>query len=171
MNSDIFFQIVLPLKDRLFRTALSIVRDTVEAEDLVQDVLLKLWKKRNDWEMIENLEAYCLRAIKNMALDKVTSHSVQKTESFDNANDNNILDDQTPHSLFIIKESYNLLQKHMNNLPENQKLCFQLREIEGMSYKDISEVLEISEENVKISLYRARRKLKEELEKYDKPNI
>lgn len=170
MNNDIFSKIVLPLKDRLFRTALSIVRDRVEAEDLVQDVLLKLWKRRDEWEMIENLEAYCLRVVKNLALDRMSSHSVQKVESFDIAT-NNFLDEQTPHSLLIIEESYNLLQKHLNDLPENQKLCFQLREIEGMTYKNISEVLEISEENVKVSLFRARKKLKEELEKYDKPNI
>ncbi|HCA98797.1 MAG TPA: RNA polymerase subunit sigma-70, partial [Porphyromonadaceae bacterium] len=52
-----------------------------EAEDIVQDVFLKLWSKNNEWENIENLEAYCFRATKNLALDRVESLSIRRTEN------------------------------------------------------------------------------------------
>lgn len=168
MSKDIFHHIILPLKDRLFRTAMSIVRDRAEAEDIVQDVLLKLWSKRSEWEYIDNLEGYCLRAVKNLALDRLSAHSFQKTESLATEHEAlHVADLKTPHSLLVENEQTDRLQLHLQELPETQRLAFQLREVEGMNYKEISEALDVSEENVKISLFRARKKLKELLNKDD----
>ncbi|MDD3788559.1 MAG: RNA polymerase sigma factor [Petrimonas sp.] len=172
MNNDKFHQVILPLKDKLYRLALSIVRDETEAEDIVQDVLLKLWSKRNEWNDIENMEAYCYRSIKNLSFDRLTYNSLRKTDNIEPDKEHlAFVDNITPHLEFVQQEQRSIIYKCIDELSDNQKLVFQLREVEGMSYRNIAETLEISEELVKISLFRARKKLKELLEKYNNDGI
>lgn len=168
MNNDKFHQIILPLKDKLYRLAFSIVRDETEAEDILQDVFLKLWSKKDEWSDIENLEAYCYRATKNLALDRMTALISRKTENIEPEKEYRaFVETDNPHKNFVQREQQSIIYKCIDDLSENQKLVFQLREIEGLSYREISETLEITEDLVKISLFRARRKMKELLEKYN----
>ncbi len=169
MNSDIFNQSVLPLKDKLYRLALSIVRNRTEAEDIVQDVFLKIWSKQDEWELIDNMEAYCYRSIKNLSFDRLESMAARSAEKY-NAEMENMMfvDTKNPHSAFVEKEQIDIIYRCIEKLSENQKMVFQLREIEGMSYKDIAKSLNMSEELVKVSLFRARRKIKELLEELNK---
>lgn len=150
------------MKDKLFRLALSIVRDKADAEDIVQDVLLKLWQRKDEWNEIENLEAYCYRSVKNLSLDKIASGAVRKTDNIDQEHESYaFIDTHSPHTAMVQEERRDALYKCIDELPKNQKMVFQLREIEEMSYKEISETLNISEDLVKVSLFRARKKLKE----------
>jgi RNA polymerase sigma-70 factor (ECF subfamily) len=167
MSNEPFFQIILPMKDRLFRLAYGIVRDQEEAEDILQDLLLKLWSRKEEWSDIGNLEAYCFRAIKNMALDRLATMTVRKTDSIEREREDlYFVDHQSPHSEMVMKEQRILIERCLRELPENQQLTFRLREVEGMSYREISETLAISEDLVKISLFRARKKMKELLTGY-----
>jgi RNA polymerase sigma-70 factor (ECF subfamily) len=166
MSIDSFHIVILPLKDKLFRLAYGIVREQAEAEDILQDVLLKLWSKRDEWTYIENLEAYCFRITKNAALDKLASMSVRKTGMIDAEKDNLYVESRSPHSEMIRKEQRAAIDKSIETLSENQRLVFTLREIEGMSYREIAGALSISEDLVKISLHRARRRMKEMLSAY-----
>lgn len=162
MKSDKFHTLILPLKDKLYRLALSIVKDTTEAEDITQDVLLKLWNKRDEWNEIQNIEAYCFRATKNLAFDRLESLTIRKTDNIDKEKENLFfLDEKTPCHYIEEEEKRTAIYKCIENLSETQQLVFQLREIEEMSYKDISDALDISEDLVKTSLFRARKKLKE----------
>ncbi len=169
MNNDIFNQSVLPLKDKLYRLALSIVKDRTEAEDIVQDVFLKIWSKQDGWELIDNMEAYCYRSIKNLSFDRLESIAARSVEKYNSEMDNMmIIDTKNPHSAFVEKEQIDIIFRCVEKLSENQRMVFQLREIEGMSYKDIAKSLNMSEELVKVSLFRARRKIKELLEELNK---
>jgi RNA polymerase sigma-70 factor (ECF subfamily) len=169
MNSDIFNQSVLPLKDKLYRLALSIVKDRTEAEDIVQDVFLKIWSKQDEWELIDNVEAYCYRSIKNLSFDRLESMAARSAEKYNAEMDNMMfIDAKNPHTAFVEKEQIDIIFRCVEKLSENQRMVFQLREIEGMSYKDIAKSLDISEELVKVSLFRARRKIKELLEELNK---
>ena len=162
MSHDKFHRIILPLKDKLFRLAWSIVRDSAEAEDIVQDIFLKLWTKNGEWDEIENLEAYCFRATKNLAFDRIESLTIRRAESIPSETEaRSLADYATPLFKLVETERSTLFYRCIDELPENQKLVFQLREIEGMSYKEIAEALEISEDLVKVSLFRARNKMKE----------
>ena len=144
------------------RLALSLVKDKLEAEDIVQDVFLKLWDKRDEWKNIENVEAYCFRMAKNLSLDRMTSLRMKTTESISSEDsDYKFVDSQTPLSQFERMEKRQAIDKSIELLPENQRMVFQLREVEGMSYQEIAATLNISEELVKVSLYRARNKLKD----------
>lgn len=169
MNIDSFHTVILPLKDKLFRMAYGIVRERAEAEDILQDVLLKLWSKREEWSYIENLEAYCFRVTKNMALDKLASMAVRKTGMIDPEKENLFfVDHRSPYTEMERKEQRSAIDQGIEALSENQRLVFTLREIEGMSYREIAETLAISEDLVKISLHRARQKMKEMLSEYHK---
>lgn len=169
MNIDSFHTVILPLKDKLFRLAYGIVREQAEAEDILQDVLLKLWSKKDEWSYIENLEAYCFRITKNASLDRLASMAVRKTGVIDPEKENIFfVDSRSPHSEMVRKEQRSAIEQSIEALLENQRLVFTLREVEGMSYREIAEALTISEDLVKISLHRARQKMKEMLSGYHK---
>ena len=73
---------ILPLKNQLYRLALRITLDSAEAEDVVQETLIKVWNKRDTWEEIDNIEAFCFTVCRNLALDSVKNKRSQ-TESLD----------------------------------------------------------------------------------------
>ncbi|HBG42551.1 MAG TPA: RNA polymerase subunit sigma-70 [Porphyromonadaceae bacterium] len=168
MSNDKFHRIILPLSNQFYRLALSIVKEQTEAEDIVQDVLLKLWNKRNEWDTIENLEAYCFRSIKNLALDRLVSDAIKKTDSIDaEIESRTFVDTHSPYQEIVQQEQRSIIYQCIEKLTENQKLVFQLREIEGMNYKEISQSLGITEDLVKVSLFRARRKMRELLSNFE----
>ena len=144
--------------DSLFRLALSITGNRQDAEDVVQDTLFKVWRKKDDWEAIDNLEAYCYRSTRNIALDKLALKENQQ-EAWDDAFD---IPEVTTnaHEQLEADEQMAQLEEAIRRLPEKQRTVFQLREVEELSYKEIAESLHITEEQVKITLFRARQKLK-----------
>jgi RNA polymerase sigma-70 factor (ECF subfamily) len=161
MRQNKFKTVLLPITDKLFRLALSITRNKEDAEDVVQDVLLHIWKKE-DWEEIENIEAYCFRSTRNRALDTISLKDNQ-IEVLPDDFDYPVQDD-------IVKkiedqEQLDGVEKWVLTLPEKQQTIFRLREIEELSYKEIAVILNIKEEQVKIILFRLRRKLKEYFDK------
>ena len=122
MSHDKFHRIILPLKDKLFRLAWSIVRNPAEAEDIVQNVFLKLWTKNNEWDKIENLEAYCFRATKNLAFDRVEPLSLRRTENITSESGNVVFADNiTPLFTLVETERNTLIYKCIDELSENQK--------------------------------------------------
>lgn len=150
---------ILPLKDKLFRLALRITLDRAEAEDVVQDTMIKVWNKRDEWSQFESVEAYCLTVAKNLAIDrsqKKEAQNVELTPEMEEANDVN-----SPHESLIFDEKMAIIHRLVNELPEKQKLIMQLRDIEGESYKKIASILNLTEEQVKVNLFRARQKVKQ----------
>ena len=75
---------ILPMKDSLFRLALRITLSRDEAEDIVQDTLIKVWNRRESWDTIENIEALSLTIGRKMALDRLRLHDNQNTSLDDN---------------------------------------------------------------------------------------
>lgn len=152
---------ILPLKDKLFRLALRITMNREESEDLVQDTLLKLWQKRDELSKVENLESFALTMVRNLALDrkaKFDNRNVSLDESTHDRTDEHQL---SPFAQMAASETQSLIAQIINNLPEKQRTIIQLRDIEGKTYKEIADILSISEADVKITLFRARNKIKE----------
>ena len=152
---------VLPLKDKLFRLALRITLDRAEAEDIVQDTLIRVWNKRNEWSEIESVEAYCLVVAKNLAIDRSEKLETRKVPITTEVTEMPCDLNGGPHDRLVSKERIALIDKLMNDLPEKQRIIMQLRDIEGESYKQIAVVLGLTEEQVKINLFRARQKVKQ----------
>ena len=71
---------ILPLKDKLFRLALRITFDRAEAEDVVQETLIRVWNKRDEWSQFGSIEAYCLTVAKNLAIGRSQKKEAQNVE-------------------------------------------------------------------------------------------
>lgn len=150
---------ILPLKDKLFRLALRITFDRAEAEDIVQETLIRVWNKRDEWAQFDSVEAYCLTIARNLAIDRSErgdAQTVELTPEMENASEAS-----TPYEHLVNKERMRLIDRLMNELPQKQRLVMHLRDVEGKSYKEIAAVLSITEEQVKVNLFRARQKVKQ----------
>ena len=151
---------ILPLKDKLFRLALRITFDRAEAEDVVQETLIRVWNKRDEWSQFGSVEAYCLTVARNLAIDrseKKDAQNVELTPDMEQA-----ADASSPYERLVTKEWMTLIHRLINGLPEKQRLVIHLRDIEGKSYKEIAVVLNLTEEQVKVNLFRARQKVKQQ---------
>ncbi len=155
---------LLPLKNMMYRLALRITLNSQEAEDVVQDVIIRIWKERERFDSgeIANLEAYAMRAVRNLALDR-QALKVNQSKSLDTLSDGAEAIGGTadsPEQDMLRTERLEGIRRLMAQLPEKQRTAMQLRDFEGRSYKDIAEVMQITEDQVKISIYRARQFLK-----------
>ena len=152
---------ILPLKDKLFRFAFRIVNERAEAEDVVQEVFIKFWKNRDYADQISNVEAWCIRATKNLSIDKLRSKH-NRTEKLPETFD--IRDHSpTPYGQTVGQDVFSHVKKLLANLPEKQRMVMQLRDIEGMTYKEIAEILNLTLDQVKINLFRARKAIRAKL--------
>ena len=157
---------VLPLKNELFRLALRITLNRVEAEDIVQDTLIKVWDRRFEWERIDSIEAFSLTVCRNLSLDRLR----KKENSNDSLEDVNIAEpvaSSNPQDRMIQEDRVSLVRQIIDSLPEKQRSCMQLRDFEGKSYKEIAQVLDITEEQVKVNIFRARQMVKQKYLKLD----
>ena len=161
MNWNNFKTQVLPYKNKLFRFSLRIVGNPSEAEDVVQEVFIKLWNQRTELAGISNLEAWCVRLTKNLSIDKIRSKH-RRTNELGEAM---IVEDKeaSPYQLVASNDIINRIKELMDELPEAQKIVMHLRDIEGYSYQEISEQLEMPMSHVKSNLFRARQKIRQKL--------
>ena len=161
MSLEAFKTRVLPVKDKLYRFAVRLLRDEEEAKDVVQEAMIKVWNKRDEMHKLDNMEAWCMRVVRNLSLDKLKSkHS--KTDGFKEGFDIST-NGMTPYAETETNNTMNVIHKFIAALPEKQRLIIQLRDIEGFSYKEISEILALDANNVKVNLFRARKSVRENL--------
>ena len=146
---------ILPLKNILYRLALRITLNSQEAEDVVQDVIIKMWKMGERLNDVENLESYALRLTRNLSIDRQRM-KVNQVESFDELEDFHGGEQQ---------ERIDSIRDIMMQMPEKQRSVMQLRDFEGKSYKEIALALEISEDQVKVNIFRARQFVKSRIAK------
>ena len=151
---------VLPLQNKLYRLAVRMVGNKQEAEDVVQEILIKIWNKRDQWHLVNNMEAWSMRLTKNLSIDKLRSKH-RRTDSIEGAyslSDNNRVEKQIEAKFTL--EKVDLL---MQQLQEKKKMVLHCREIEGMSYKEISAATGIEVNQVKTYLFRARTNIRQKM--------
>lgn len=171
MSEISFHTDVLPLKNELFRLALRITQNRHDAEDIVQETMLRVWSKREQWSEIESMEAFCLTICRNLALDRQKRMDRQTSTSLDSeqhdTSDRSYASD--PEEQTVQRDRLQMVRRLMDTLPEKQRTCIQLRDVEGKAYKDIATVMGITEQQVKVNIFRARQTIKKkftESEKY-----
>jgi RNA polymerase sigma-70 factor (ECF subfamily) len=162
MKTISFQNDILPLKNKLYRLALRITLNPEDAEDTVQETMMKVWNRRQQWEQIESMEAFCMTICRNIALDK-TRRMTGSEQSLD-ADEHDAPDlnyHANPEQQTIEQDRIRLVRTIIDSLPEKQRSVIQLRDFEGKSYKEIAAIMDISEEQVKINIYRARQAVKQ----------
>ena len=162
---------ILPLKDALYRLALRITLDSAEAEDIVQETMLKLWNRRDRWDEIDSIEAFAMTICRNLALDHLKRAEKQNTslDEVEALYSTPNTQHPTPFDHTVAHDRIQIVRQIIDTLPEKQRTCVQLRDIEEKPYKEIAAILEISEEQVKINIFRARQTIRQrfsQLENY-----
>lgn len=158
MHTISFREDILPLKDKLFRLALRITFDRAEAEDIVQDTLIRVWNKREEWQQMDSIEAYCLTIARNLAIDRSQKMESQNLKLTPETQE--MPDAKMPDQLMEQNEQLSIIHRLINELPEKQRSILQLRDIEGKNYKEIAVILGLTEEQVKVNLFRARQRIR-----------
>ena len=167
MKNISFRNDVLPLKNVLYRLALRITLNREEAEDIVQDTLMKVWDRRDDWQDIDSIEAFSLTICRNLSLDRMKRAGASNRP----IGDGEALTADTggdPYEHTAGKDRVEQVKRIVDSLPEKQKSCMQLRDFEGKSYKEIAQVMGITEEQVKVNIFRARQAVKQKYNEIDR---
>ena len=151
---------ILPLKNKLFRLALRITLDSAEAEDVVQETMIRIWEKQEELLRVDSIEAWCLTVCRNLALDKQALKASQVVELNETLHDKP--GQSSPHEELVNQERMAIVNQLFNELPLPQREVIHLRDIEGKSYKEIASLLSLTEEQVKVNLFRARQKIREQ---------
>lgn len=160
MNQNEFMLLVNPFKDKLFRVAKRLLVSTEEAEDATQEVLVKLWNKNESLEEYKSVEALAMTMTKNYCLDQLKSKRAGNLKIVHN----NFTDREASIQQQIEdKDTWDWVEKIMNDLSEQQKLIVQMRDIEEMEFAEIGKVLEMNEQAIRTSLSRARKLIREKM--------
>lgn len=141
-------------KDLMYRLALRLVNNSAEAEDAVQQTMMKMWQKKDELNGIENVRAFVIKALQNDCLNRlkkvktIERHHVQFGKM------------QTLSTEISSGNMIEIVKGEINKLPEKQRMIIQLCDVEGFDTNEIAEIVEIDEGAVRTNLCRARQKIK-----------
>lgn len=162
MTQAEFLNIVMPFKDKVYRLAKRLLVSQEEAEDATQEILMKLWNNKVKIQEYKNVEAFSMTMTKNFCLDKLKSKHAQNLKIVhSNYQDNNV----SLQKQVELNDSLDWVSKIMEDLPEQQKIILQLRDIEQYDFKEISKMLDMNETAIRVALSRGRKTLREKLTK------
>ncbi len=156
MTQETFKNTVFVLRDEMYRFAKRFVVSVDEAEDVVQDLMVKFWQMKEDLSQYSNFKSFALKCVKNECLNRLKHHEVKqgfaslqvhRSELYQMDNNN-------------IKEQ---ILKWINLLPDKQKMVIHLKDIEEYEVSEIATILEMEQNAVRVNLMRARQKIKEQL--------
>lgn len=159
MPASLFKQLLLPLYPRLQRVALRMLGNVEDAEDMVQEVYMKLWGKREELPDVQNMEAFCVALTKNMCIDRLRLAEVDRVDV-----------DDVPLSLAAADDVASQLERQdaveqvkliIETLPEKQQQVITLRDIRDCTFEEIEEQTGLTAVNVRALLSRARKTIRE----------
>ena len=141
--------------DFMFRLACSILGRSEEAQDMMQDVVERILRKSDRLDGVENIDAFIARSVRNACIDRIRrrKETTPKIPEYP--------DDKSPDRW----SDRQLVHRALARLPEKQRMAVHLKDIEGYSNKEIADILETDEGNVRTTLSRGRKALREIIEK------
>ncbi|WP_298777571.1 sigma-70 family RNA polymerase sigma factor [uncultured Polaribacter sp.] len=160
MNQSDFLKVVLPFKDKVFRLAKRLLVSREEAEDATQELLFKLWRSKEKISDYKNVEAFAMTMTKNYCYDRLKSKQASNlTLVHSNYKEKETsLDKKIEH-----QDSVNQVHRLIENLPEQQKIIIQLRDIEQYDFDEICKMVDMKPTAVRVALSRARKTIREAL--------
>lgn len=160
MTQSEFLNVVMPFKDKLYRLSKRLLVSAEEAEDATQEILMKLWSKKKKMSGYRNVEAFAMTMTKNFCLDRLKSKQATNLKLVhSNYTDGNA----SLQTQLEAKDSVSWVENIMEELPEQQKMVLQLRDIEEYEYDEIAELLEMQPTAVRVALSRARKTVRKKL--------
>lgn len=161
LTTEQFQYFILPLKHKMFRFAMSYMHEQADAKDIVQEVMLSAWEQIKDPFSVKNLEAWCMTATRNRALNMLK----KKGRNYEELEEQTDLKSKeaSPLKSTEEKEAIGRVRQIIASLPQKQQQVIRLRDMEGFSYNEIAEILDIELNHVKVLLFRARKRVKEQL--------
>lgn len=158
MNQNEFVQLIAPFKDKVYRLAKRLLISSEEAQDATQEVLVKLWSRKESLSDYNNIEAFAMTMTKNYCLDQLKSKRANNLQIV-----HNNFTDREPSLDKKVEDidSFNWVEKIINQLPEQQRLIIQMRDIEQYEFEEIAKIMNISEATIRVSLSRGRKIIRE----------
>jgi RNA polymerase sigma-70 factor (ECF subfamily) len=168
MSKTLFDTKVMPVTGKMYRYANSLLHDPDTAHDVVQECLLKIWKNRKKLPEVKNIESWAMRITRNQCYDwvKVNRYTLE-TDRDITRDDLMKTEPSTADEQLLIKDQKKFFKQVIDTLPTRHREIFHLREVEGLPYQDIAEILSISLSEVKVTLHRTRKRIRTSIEKID----
>jgi len=160
MNQIVFIEIINPFKDKIFRLAKRLLTSTEEAEDATQEVMVKLWNKKENLNQYNSVEALAMTMTKNYCLDQLKSKRAENLKIVHN----NFTDREAGLDKKLEDaDSLEWVEKIMSQLPEQQQILIQLRDVEQYEFDEIAKIVDMNETAIRVALSRARKKIRESM--------
>ena len=157
MEKERFVREVLPLRGKLSAYARRFLQDPDEAEDIVQEVYLKLWSIRDNLEQYYSIEAFSMRITKNLSLNRLKIRQRNSSISdFEVAGDS-----PDPQRLLEYQDGSRQISEIIHTLPDTQQAVLRMKHLDGLETSEIAEITGSNIEAVRVNLSRARKKVKE----------
>jgi len=159
MTQKEFLTTVLPFKDKLYRLAKRLLVSSDEAEDAVQEIMLKLWKGKEKMGTYKNPEAFAMTMTKNFCLDRLKSKQAGNMKIVHS----NFQNSDNLQRQVEANDGVSLVFQIMETLPEQQRMILQLRDVEQYDFAEIAEMLDSKETAIRVALSRARKTVREQM--------
>ncbi len=160
MNQSEFLNLVMPFKDKVFRFSKRLLVSSEEAEDATQELYLKLWKNREKISAYKNVEAFAMTMTKNYCFDRLKS---KQASNLSLVHSNYKEKGTSLDKKIELNDSVSIVHQLIANLPKQQRMIIQLRDIEQYEFEEIGKILDIKQTAVRVALSRARKTIKEQL--------
>ncbi len=160
MKENTFLSIIDPVKDKIYRLALRLLTSREAAEDATQEVILKLWNRKDRIKHYANVEAFAMTVTKNYCLDQLKA---KRNNNLRIVHQNYESQGSSLQSEIEVNDEMEWLGRIVAGLPEQQKMIFQLRDIEQYEYEEIAEIMEMNQTAIRVTLSRARKAIRENL--------
>lgn len=149
---------VFPLKNRMYRLALQMLDNAEDARDIVQDAFIKLWNIREKLDQYRSIEALAVVTTRNLCLDRIKSKKYM-TGQIENLRDE--VEEALNERKQDLSDVVQKIREIITALPEQQRTVIHLRDIEGYEFSEIAQFLDMNENAIRVTLSRARKKIRE----------
>ncbi len=163
MDLEHFKTDIIPLRPKLFLMALKMMENEVEAEDIVQESLLKLWSRRDELDAVGNPAGFAMQTTKNICIDKLRARRQTLEVEGQFIEDYEV----SPYIHTEQNDSVSIIKRIIEHLPELQRRIIRMRDIEGYELNEIAEITGTNTSAVTVNLSRARKKVRDEFIKYN----
>lgn len=158
MSSERFKTEILPIRQQLFRISLKLLEDEDDAEDAVQEVLLKLWRARESLRKYESPAAFATTVTKNHCLDKLKLR--KRTETIENYS--GLSGEDNPYIQLERKNTDEIIRHIIKRLPQLQQQIITMKDVEEYEVEEIATITGTAPDAIRMNLSRARKKVREE---------